>query len=365
MNSIITATGSYLPKRIMTNDDVSRRVDTSDAWIRERTGITQRHIVAEGEFTSHMATHAAQKALEMAGYGPDMIDGIVVATSTPDSTMPSTAAKVQAALGIKHGAVVDVAAACTGFIYALSVAHGWIQTGLATRVIVIGAETMSRIIDWNDRGTCILFGDGAGAVILENGEAGGVPSPLRGGLGRGAKNEADTLHAPPSNLPPQGGEASPAAPFAHIDNTRRGILAIMLDGNGEFAPLLGTNGGVSATQTAGHLFMEGQEVFRHGVEKMAGITQRTLAKAGLNIADVDWLIPHQANARMIRMIGRTLRIADSKCVVTVDRHANTSAATIPLALDEANRDGRLKKGNILALPALGAGLTWGCAVVCW
>lgn len=318
MNSIITATGSYLPKKIMTNDDVSKLVDTNDAWIRERTGITQRHIVAEGELTSHMATEAARRAIAAAGYNVDSIDGIVLATSTPDATMPSTAAKVQAALGMKRGAVVDVAAACTGFIYALSVAHGWIQTGLASRVLVIGAESMSRIIDWTDRGTCILFGDGAGAVILEK-----------------------------------------------SDEANRGIRAIALDANGEFGPLLGTNGGVSSTQTAGHLFMEGQEVFRHGVEKMAGITQSTLAKAGLAIADVDWLIPHQANARMIRMIGRTLRIPDSRCVVTVDRHANTSAATIPLALDEANRDGRLKKGNILALPALGAGLTWGCAVVCW
>jgi 3-oxoacyl-[acyl-carrier-protein] synthase-3 len=318
MQSIITATGSYLPKKILTNDNLTTMVETSDSWIRERTGITQRYIAAEGEYSSHMAAEAARRALAMAGYDASKIDGIVVATSTPDSTMPSVAAKVQAALGITQGAAVDVAAACTGFIYALSVAHGWIQTGIASRVLVIGSECMSRIIDWTDRNTCVLFGDGAGAVILE------------------ASNEQ-----------------------------HRGIRALALEAAGEFAPLLGTNGGVGSTQTAGKLFMEGQEVFRHGVEKMASITTTTLQKAGLTIDDVDWLVPHQANARMIRMIGRSLRIPEDKCVVTVDRHANTSAATIPLALDEANRDGRLKKGNIIAMPALGAGLTWGCCVISW
>jgi 3-oxoacyl-[acyl-carrier-protein] synthase-3 len=316
--SIITATGSYLPEKILTNDDVSKLVDTNDAWIRERTGITQRHIVAEGELTSHMATHAAKRALASVGYDANKIDGIVVATSTPDATMPSVAAKLQAALGITRGPAVDVAAACTGFIYALSVAHGWIQTGMATRVLVVGAESMSRIVDWTDRSTCILFGDGAGAVILE---------------------------------------AS--------DDKTRGIRAISLEANGEFGPLLCTSGGVSSTQTAGTLFMEGQEVFRHGVEKMSAITVSTVAKAGLTLADVNWVVPHQANARMIRMIARTLRVAEDKCVVTVGHHANTSAASIPLALDEVNRDGRLKKGNIIAMPALGAGLTWGCCVISW
>lgn len=318
VSSIITATGSYLPEKILTNDDLAQRVDTSDAWIRERTGITKRHIAAEGELTSHLAAEAARRALASVGYTADLVDGIVVATSTPDSTMPSVAAKVQAALGISRGAVVDVAAACTGFVYALSVAHGWIQTGIATRVLVIGAESMSKIIDWKDRGTCILFGDGAGAVVLE------------------ASTDAS-----------------------------RGIKAIQLDAQGEFGSLLGTNGGVAATQTAGYLFMEGQEVFRHGVEKMAGVTQSTLAKAGLSMAQVDWLVPHQANARMITMIGRSLRISTEKCAVTVSQHANTSAASIPLALDSLNRAGQLKKGHIIAMPALGAGLTWGCAVLCW
>ena len=316
--SVIIATGSYLPEKILTNDDLSRMVDTNDAWIRERTGITQRHIAAEGEATSDMAVRAAQAALKAAGIEASAIDGIVVATSTPDTTMPSVATKVQAALGIKRGAAVDVAAACTGFVYAMSVAHGWILTGVASRVLVIGAETMSRIVDWTDRGTCILFGDGAGAVIVEA-QAG----------------------------------------------TTSGVEAIMLEAAGEFGPLLGTNGGTSSTKTAGHLFMEGQEVFRHGVEKMANTTVETLKKAGKTIADVDFLVPHQANARMIRMIGRTLRVSESKCVVTVDKHANTSAATIPLALDVAVRDGRIQKGHLVAMPALGAGLTWGCCVISW
>lgn len=318
VSSIITATGSYLPAKILTNDDLATMVDTNDAWIRERTGITKRHIAAEGEFTSQLATHAAKRALEAVGYEAATIDGIVVATSTPDTTMPSVAAKVQAALGITSGAAVDVAAACTGFIYALSVAHGWIQTGVAKRVLVIGAEAMSKIVDWKDRGTCILFGDGAGAVILE---------------------------------------AS--------DDASRGIKSLSLEARGEFGSLLGTNGGTASTQTAGTLFMEGQEVFRHGVEKMSSITLSTLEKAGLNTGQVDWLVPHQANARMVSKIALKLRIPEEKCVVTVPMHANTSAASIPLALDEANRTGCLKKQQIIAMPALGAGLTWGCAVISW
>ncbi len=318
LHSLITATGSYLPQKILTNHDLSTMVETNDEWIRERTGIIQRHIVAEGEFTSHMAIEACRRALAMAGYDATMIDGVVVGTSTPDCTMPSVAAKIQASLGISHGPALDVAAACSGFVYGLSVAHGWIMGGIARRVLVVGAEAMSRIVDWNDRGTCILFGDGAGAVILEASE-----------------------------------------------DASRGIRAIRLEAQGEFGPLLGTQGGVCSTQTAGHLFMEGQEVFRHGVEKMSAITLSTLAAAGLSLGDVDWLIPHQANARMITRIGRQLKIAESKCVVTVPIHANTSAASIPLALDVANRDGRLKKGNIIAMPALGAGLTWGCCVISW
>lgn len=320
VTSIIRSTGSYLPEKILTNDDLSTMVETNDTWIRERTGITQRHLAAEGQSTSHMAIEAAKAALKNAGLSIDDIDGIVVGTSTPDSTMPSVATKVQAGLGITHGAAVDVAAACTGFIAALSVAHGWILSGVAKRIIVIGAETMSRIVDWQDRSTCILFGDGAGAVILEA-----------------------------SDHP----------------NNDRGIKAIALEARGDLGPLLQTDGGTASTKTAGYLHMEGQEVFRHGVEKMVAITHSTLAKAGLEIGDVDLLVAHQANARMITMIGRTLKMPKEKCMVTVDRHANTSAASIPLALDMAVREGKIKPGDTVAMPALGAGLTWGCCVIIW
>lgn len=315
VRSIIRGTGSYLPERILTNDDLAKIVDTNDAWIRERTGITKRHIVAEGQYTSHMAAEAAKALLKNTGIDIAQIDGIVVGTSTPDTSMPSVATKVQAALGMTRGAAVDVAAACTGFIAALSVAHGWIQTGLATRVIVIGAENMSRIVDWEDRNTCVLFGDGAGAVLLEAGTDGA-----------------------------------------------RGIEAIALEAQGDLGPILGTD---SAAAKEGKLFMQGQEVFRHGVEKMVGITQSTLAKAGRTLDQVDLLVAHQANARMITMIGRTLKLPREKCMVTVDRHANTSAASIPLALDVAVQEGKLKPGDLVAMPALGAGLTWGCCVITW
>ena len=317
ISSVIIATGSYLPARKVTNDDLAQTVETNDAWIRERTGIITRHIAAEGEFTSHLAINAAKAALQNANLTAADIDGIVVGTSTPDTTMPSVATKVQAALGNK-GAALDVGAACTGFVSALSVAHGWIQTGVARRVIVIGAESMSKIVDWNDRSTCILFGDGAGAVILEAQE-----------------------------------------------NTDRGIKSMVLDAAGEFGELLCTDGGTSSTKTAGFLHMQGQEVFRHGVEKMGAATHQALEKAKLTLADVDFVVAHQANARMIRMIARKMGVAEEKFVITVDRHANTSAASIPLALDQAVKENKLGKGNIIAMPALGAGLTWGCCVVSW
>lgn len=314
--SVITGTGSYLPEKILTNDDLAKMVDTNDAWIRERTGIVKRHILAQGQTTSDMAKIACERALAAAGRSATDIDGIVVATSTPDCSMPSVATKLQEKMGIK-GAAVDVAAACTGFVYALATAHGWLQAGLATRVLVVGAEAMSKIVDWSDRGTCILFGDGAGAVVLE----------------------------------------------AIEGETKRGIHTISLQADGQFAPLLGTNGGVASTQTAGALFMSGQEVFRHGVEKMANVTRETLAKAGKSLNDVRWLIAHQANARMIHKIGKSLGIGEDRCVVTVPHHGNTSAASIPLALDEAVRDGRVHNQQLIAMPALGAGLTWGCCVL--
>lgn len=317
--SVILATGSYLPERVVTNDMLAEKVDTSDAWIRERTGIITRHIVAAGETTSDMALAAARDALAQSGLDAAAIDGIVVATSTPDTTMPSVASKLQAALGTTGGAALDVVAACTGFVAALSVAQGWIVTGLARNVLVIGAESMSRIIDWNDRTTCILFGDGAGAVVL-------------------ARRE---------------------------DEPKRGILSLALASDGSLGAILGTSGGVSTTQTAGTLFMEGQEVFRHGVEKMSAITRTALARASLTLADVRWVVAHQANARMIAAIARQLKLSPEHFIVTLDRHANTSAASIPLALNAAHRDGRIRQGDIVAMPALGAGLTWGCCVICW
>jgi 3-oxoacyl-[acyl-carrier-protein] synthase-3 len=319
ISSVIRATGSYLPVKQLTNHDLTKMVDTSDEWIRTRTGITVRHLAAEGQYTSHLAIEAAKAALKNGKLSASDIDGIVVGTSTPNSTMPSVATKVQAGLGITSGAAVDVNAACTGFIAALSVAHGWILSGVATRVLVIGAETMSRIIDWKDRNTCVLFGDGAGAIILE----------------------------------------------ASTANDGRGIKAISLEAQGDLGPLLQTNGGVSSTQGSGVLSMEGQEVFRHGVEKMAAITLSTVAKAGLEMADIDLVVAHQANARMLTAIARSLKLPAEKCVVTVDRHANTSAASIPLALDVAVAEGKLKRGDLVAMPALGAGLTWGCCVVKW
>ncbi len=321
IHAVVRGVGSYLPKKILTNADLARMVDTSDEWIRERTGITKRHIAGEGETTSQLATFAARAALINANMDASQIDGIVVGTSTPDTTMPSVAATVQGALNIHKGAALDVVAACSGFVTAMATAHGLILSGVCSRVLVIGAECMSRIIDWNDRSTCILFGDGAGALILE-----AVPEEKAEG---------------------------------------RGILATVLDADGEFLPLLKTDGGVSSSKTSGVLSMEGQEIFRHGVEKMAAVTEEAIKKSGLAIADIDWLVAHQANGRMIRSIGLRLKIPAEKCIVTVDQHANTSAASIPLALDVAVKDGRIRKGNIVSMPALGAGLTWGCCVVSW
>ena len=315
VRSVISATGSYLPAKKVTNDELAQTVDTSDAWIRERTGITVRYLAAPDQHTSHLAIEAAKACLQNAGIAASAVDGIVVGTSTPDTAMPSVATKVQAALGITRGAAVDVAAACTGFIAALSVAHGWIQTGMCQRVLVIGAETMSRIVDWQDRNTCVLFGDGAGAVLLE---------------------------------------AS--------DDASRGIHAIALEAQGDLGTLLGTDAGAKRD---GMLFMEGAEVFRHGVEKMSAITTSTLAQAGKTIDDVALVVAHQANARMLTKIGRMLKLPADKTMVTVDRHANTSAASIPLALDVAVREGKLTRGDLVAMPALGAGLTWGCCVISW
>jgi 3-oxoacyl-[acyl-carrier-protein] synthase III len=322
IRSVMLGCGAYLPERIMTNHDLAQRVDTSDEWIVERTGIKSRHIAAPGEYTSDLAYHAARAALEHAGVGADELDMIVLATTTPDETFPATAVKVQARLGMTRGAAFDVQAVCSGFVYALAVADNFIKAGQVRTVAVIGAETFSRLLNWEDRTTCVLFGDGGGAVIL------------RATTGRG-------------------------------DVSDQGVLSTHLHSDGRQHDLLFTDGGPSTTQTAGHVHMRGQDVFKHAVVNLADVAKRTLANHGLQPEDLDWLIPHQANLRIIEGTGRKLRLDPQRVVVTVDRHGNTSAASIPLALNEAVRDGRIKRGDLLLLEAMGGGLTWGGALVRW
>ncbi|USG60062.1 ketoacyl-ACP synthase III [Sneathiella marina] len=320
--SVITATGSYLPKRILTNAELSEMVDTTDEWIVARSGIKQRHIAAEGELTSDLATHAARAALDMAGLTADDIDLIVLATATPDETFPATATVVQKNLGMTGGFAFDIQAVCTGFLYALATADNFVKSGQANRALVIGAETFSRIIDWTDRTTCVLFADGAGAIILEAEE------------GEGTSDD-------------------------------RGILTSHLHSDGEKHDLLYVDGGPSSTQSTGFLRMEGKEVFRHAVTNLASVVVEALAATGLSADDIDWLIPHQANKRIIDGTGRKLKLPSEKVVLTVDKHGNTSAASVPLALDEAVRDGRVQRGQILLLEAMGGGFTWGSALVRW
>lgn len=319
--SVIRAVAGALPARTVTNADLPVALETSDDWIRERTGILQRQIAGEGESTASLATLAAQRALEAAQLTASSIDLIIVCTSTPDRTMPSTACLVQAEIGNEGAAAFDVNAACSGFVYGLTLANAMLVSGQATRALVIGAETMSRIVDWNDKRTCVLFGDGAGAAILE-------AQPLE-------------------------------------DASESGILACHIESNGAFAPILQTTGGVSLTGAAGVLQMEGKEVFRHAVDKMGGGLNLLLDKANLSLDAVTWVVPHQANARIIQAISKKTGITESRFIMTLDRHANTSAASIPLALSVANDEGKLKKGDILALPALGAGLTWGGCIIRW
>jgi 3-oxoacyl-[acyl-carrier-protein] synthase-3 len=320
IRSIILGCGSYLPARVMTNEDLTRIVDTSDEWITERTGIKSRHIAADGENTSDLAYHASVAAMAHAGVTVDELDLIVLATATPDNTFPATATKVQARLGMKHGAAFDVQAVCSGFIYALSVADNFIKAGQARTVLVIGAETFSRILDWTDRTTCVLFGDGAGAVVLRAQEG-------------------------------QGGSAD------------QGILSTHLHSDGCHHDLLYVDGGPSSTQTVGHLRMRGQEVFKHAVVNLADVVKEALAANDMQPGELDWLVPHQANRRIIEGTGRKLKLDPSRVVVTVDRHGNTSAASIPLALAEAVHDGRIKRGDVLLLEAMGGGFTWGGALV--
>lgn len=322
IRAIVTGTGSALPANRVSNADLAERVDTSDEWIVERTGIRFRHIAAEHETTSTLATDAARAAIAAAGLEPAQIDLIVLATATPDQTFPATATKVQAALGIDDCVAFDVAAVCSGFLYAVQVADAMIRAGVHRRALVIGAETFSRILDWEDRTTCVLFGDGAGAIVLE------------------AQEDRDS-QAP------------------------RGILSTQLHADGRHNQLLYVDGGPSTTGTVGKLRMKGKEVFRHAVVNLAAVMGESLDLAGLTPADVDWVVPHQANARILDATARKLNLAPEKVVVTVDRHANTSAASVPLALDVAVKDGRIKPGDIVVLEAMGGGFTWGAAVVRW
>jgi 3-oxoacyl-[acyl-carrier-protein] synthase-3 len=322
IRSVVLGCGSYLPQRILTNAELAAKVDTSDEWIVQRTGIRQRHIAAEGEFTSHLAINAARAALADAGVDAQSIDLIVLATSTPDNTFPATAVAVQSALGINHGAAFDLQAVCSGFIFAMATADNFLRSGAFKRALVIGAETFSRILDWNDRGTCVLFGDGAGAVVLDA--------------------------QPQSGIKPD-----------------RGVLTTHLRSDGRHKSKLYVDGGPSSTQTVGHLRMEGREVFRHAVGMITDVITDAFKASGITADDIDWFVPHQANKRIIDASAHKLHIAPQKVVLTVDRHGNTSAASIPLALSVAVADGRVKKGDLVLLEAMGGGFTWGSALLRW
>jgi 3-oxoacyl-[acyl-carrier-protein] synthase-3 len=313
--SVVLGVGSALPARLVTNDELAERVDTTDQWIVERTGIRARHIAGEGETTATLATDAARRALEHAGVAATDVGLIVLATATPDQTFPSSATKVQAALGIDDCVAFDVHAVCTGFLYALAVADSMLRSGTADKALVIGAETFSRILDWDDRATCVLFGDGAGALVLS------------------------------------------------AEDSERGILATRLHADGRHNDLLFVDGGPSTTGTVGKLRMRGREVFRHAVVNLAEVMNEVLDAAGLTAAEVDWVVPHQANARILDATAKKLGLPPEKVVVTVDRHANTSAASVPLAFDAAVKDGRIKRGDLIVLEAMGGGFTWGAAAL--
>ncbi len=317
--SIIRSVGAYLPARVLTNEELSKTVDTSDEWIVQRTGIRQRHIAADDENTSDLAAAAARQAMQNAGITIDDIDLIVCATTTPDVTFPATAAIVQQKLGMHHGAAFDIQAVCSGFVYAVATADSYLKNGLGTRALVIGAETASRILDWNDRTTCVLFGDGAGAAVLELGESG----------------------------------------------EERGVLATALRSDGHFWNKLYTDGGPSSTRSMGHVRMEGKEVFKHAVGMITDVVYKVLEDTGHTIDDLDWFVPHQANKRIIDGAGNKLGLPPEKVVVTVDQHANTSAASVPLALSTAIADGRIKRGDLVMIEAMGGGFTWGASLIRW
>ncbi len=322
MRSLVSGCGAYLPGRIVTNAELAKRIDTSDEWIVQRTGIRERRIAADGEMTSDLAIRSAETALANAGMTGADIDLIVLATSTPDETFPATATRVQAAIGMSRGAAFDVQAVCSGFVYALSIADNFLRVGQARTALVIGAETFSRILDWTDRTTCVLFGDGAGAVVLTSAE------------GAGGKRD-------------------------------RGVLSTHIFSDGRYHDALYVDGGPSSTMTTGRLRMEGREVFRHAVVKLAEAVDAAIAANGVTGTDIDWLVPHQANRRIIDGMGHRLGLPPEKVVLTIDRHANTSAASIPLALAEAAGDGRIRAGHLVLLEAMGGGFTWGSALVRW
>jgi len=318
IRSVIRGSGSALPRNVVSNAELAMRVDTSDEWIVERTGIRQRYIAGEGETTGSLAIEAARAALADAGIEGRSIDLIVLATATPDNTFPATATKVQHALGCNGGMAFDVAAVCSGFLYALATADSMLRTGMARRAVVIGAETFSRILDWEDRTTCVLFGDGAGAIVLEATE---------------------------------------------VADDGPGVLATQLHADGAQHDLLYVDGGPSTTQTVGHVRMKGREVFRHAVVNLAEVLGEVIDGAGLSVADIDWVVPHQANARILDATSRKLGISPDKVIYTVDRHANTSAASVPLAFDVARKDGRIKQGDLVMFEAMGGGFTWGASLV--
>ncbi len=317
IRSIIVSTGSYLPEKIVTNLDLSREVDTSDEWITERTGIKQRHIADKSELTSDIASKAALRALEKSNLQPSDIDLIIVATTTPDLTFPSTATTVQAKIGAINAFAFDIQAVCSGFVYAITTAETFIKSGRVKNALVIGADILSRIVDWKDRNTCVLFGDGAGAIILS------------------------------------------------ATNEDRGVISWDLHSDGSLNDILKTTGGVASSQNSGFIEMSGKEVFKHAVDKMSNSVISSLSKANLEVKDIDLLVPHQANARILKSVANRLGLTDDKVIVTVENHANTSAASIPLALDLANSQSRIKKGDIVVLEALGGGLTWGSVVIKW
>lgn len=322
IRSVITGCGSYLPEKILTNDELAKTVDTTDEWIVQRTGIRQRHIAADGETTADLGEKAARAAMKDAGITADDLDLIILATSTPNNTFPATSVEIQHRLGMSHGAAFDTQAVCSGFVFALTTADQYIKTGFAKRILVIGAETFSRILDWEDRTTCVLFGDGAGAVVLEAHEGEGKVSD-------------------------------------------QGILTCQIRSDGSHKDKLYVDGGPSTTQTVGYLRMQGKEVFRHAVGMITDVIVASFEATGLNADDLTWFIPHQANKRIIDASAKKLKISPDKVVITVDHHGNTSAASIPLALCEAVANGKVKKGDLLMLEAMGGGFTWGAVLLRW